>query len=193
MEQSLDNIYVESSADPQDTPHVDVLVTLLLKKHTHQRSDSIVAIVPSAMDDSSSTPFSELEYATTDEPSMPNSEELVDTALLTPQSDAQRLAALVRLKMAADEPIQGCLSSYSGGSRGGRGQSPPASPQDSIDLSIHPSDLIYIDSILAQDEALEIEAMAQLRKRPTLRSRMRKSAFSIFIGRWRGKGRDVEG
>ncbi|KAG2044063.1 hypothetical protein BDR03DRAFT_940673 [Suillus americanus] len=196
MQCALDNTLLESSADHQDTPHVDSLATLVLKKRSHQRSDSLVAIAPSAMEDSSSAVFSELEYATTDEPSMPNSEELVgdgDTAPLTPQSDAQRLAAFVRLKMTTDEPLQGCLSSYSEERHGGRDQSSPTSPQDSIDLSMHQSELMYIDSILAQDEALEIEAIARLQKRPTLRSRIKKRAFSICVGGWWGNGRDVEG
>ncbi|KAG1858557.1 hypothetical protein F4604DRAFT_1185431 [Suillus subluteus] len=200
MQFALDDTFLskapQTSADHQDTPHANALATLVLKKRSHQRSDSLVAIAPSAMYDSSSAVFSELEYATTDEPSMQNCEELVedgDTAPLTPQSDAQRLAALVRLKMSTDEPLQGCLSSYSEGSHGGRDQTSPTSSQDSIDLSMHPSDLIYIDSILVQDEALEIEAMARLQKRPTLRSRIRKRAFSICVGGWRGKGRDVEG
>jgi hypothetical protein len=110
-----------------------------------------------------------------------------------PQSDAQRLAAHVRIKMTTDEHLQGCLLSYSEGSHDGRGQSSPTNSQDSIDLSMHPSDLIYIDSILAQDEALEIEAMARLQKRPTLRSKMRRRALSICVGGWWRKGRNVEG
>jgi hypothetical protein len=145
------------------------------------------------MDDSSSAVFSELEYATTDEPSMPNSEANGDTAPLTPpqQSDAQKLAAFVRSKMTTDEPLKDCLSSYSEGSYE-CDQSVPTSPQDSVDLSIHPSELIYIDSILAQDKALELEAMAESRKRPTSRSRMRKIA--LWVGRrWRRKGGIVEG
>ncbi|KAG1824603.1 uncharacterized protein BJ212DRAFT_1295736 [Suillus subaureus] len=195
MQCALDNTLLESSADHQDTPHVDTLVTLVLRKRSHQRSDSLVAITPSAMDDSSSAVSSELDYATTDEPSMQHSEELVvdgDTAPLTPQSDAQRLAALVRLKMTTDEPLQSCLSSYSEESHCGRDQSSPTSPQGSIDLSMHPSDLTYIDSILAQDEALEVEAMARLQKSPMLRLRMRKRVFSICVGGWRGKDRSVE-
>ncbi|KAG2749389.1 hypothetical protein P692DRAFT_20874146 [Suillus brevipes Sb2] len=137
------------------------------------------------MDDSSSPVFSELESATADEPSMSNNEESGDTAPLNPQSEAQQLAALVRSKMTAKEPLQDCLSSYSEDSHGG-----PSTSQDSVDLSIHTSELIYIDSILAQDEALELEAKAQLRKRQTLGSRMKKIA--LFC-KWRRKGDDVEG
>ncbi|KAG2356559.1 hypothetical protein BDR07DRAFT_1422862 [Suillus spraguei] len=188
------NTLLESSADHQDA-HVDALVTLVLKKHSHQRPDSLVGIAPSTMDDSSFTMFSELTHSTTDKPSTTNIEELVedgDTAPLIAQSDAQRLAALVRLKMTNDEPLQGCPLSYSEGSHGGRAQSRPTSPRDSVDLSIHPSDLEYIDSILAHDEALEKEAMARSRKCPTLGSRMRKITLSI-CGGWRGKGRDVDG
>ncbi|KAG2067273.1 hypothetical protein BDR04DRAFT_1120578 [Suillus decipiens] len=191
MQCALDNnTLLKSSANHQDT-HVDALVTLVLKKRSHQRPDSLVAIAPSTMDDSSSTVFSELTHSTTDKT---KSEELVeagDTAPLIAQSDAQRLAALVRLKMTDDEPLQGCPLSHSEGSHCGRGQSRPTSHQDSIDLSIRPSDLEYIDSILAHDEALEKEAMARSRK-PTLGSRMRKITLSI-CGRWRGKSRDVDG
>lgn len=137
------------------------------------------------MDDSSSAVFSELESTTADEPSMSN-EESGDTAPLSPaQSEAQQLAALVRSKMTTDEPLQDCLSPCSEGSHGGRS----TSPQDSVNLSIYTSELLYIDSIIAQDEAFELEA--KLRKRLTLRSRMKKKA--LFFGRWRRKGSNTEG
>lgn len=103
----------------------------------------------------------------------------METRPLTPQSDAQRLAALVKLKMVTDELLQDCLSSYSESSHGGHDQSSPTSPRDSTNPSMHPSDLIHIDSMLTQDEALEVKAMARLRKRPTLRSRMRKEHFQF--------------
>ncbi|KAG2155270.1 uncharacterized protein EDB93DRAFT_1101841 [Suillus bovinus] len=43
----------ESSTDHQDTP-VDTLITLVLMKHSRQRSDVLAAIAPSAMNDSRS-------------------------------------------------------------------------------------------------------------------------------------------
>ncbi|KAG1748091.1 hypothetical protein EDB19DRAFT_1905149 [Suillus lakei] len=191
MQRILHNTFLESSADHHDTSHVHALVTPVLKKHSHQRSGSPEAIAPSAMDDFSSMSSNELENSTTEEPSAPDSEELVedgDRAPLIPQSDAQRLDALVRLKMTTDEPLQGFPPSYSEGSHGERGQSPPPSPPDSPDLSIHPSDLIYINSLLAQDEALEMEAVAQLQKRPPLRSRMRKLSILNWFRKVTAKG-----
>jgi hypothetical protein len=137
------------------------------------------------MDDSSSAVFSELESTTADEPSMSN-EESGDTAPLSPaQSEAQQLAALVRSKMTTHEPLQDCLSSCSEGSHGGRS----TSPQDSVNLSIYTSDMMYINSILAQEEALEFEA--KLRKQPTLWARMKKRA--LFFCRWCRNGDNVEG
>lgn len=103
----------------------------------------------------------------------------METRPLTPQSDAQRLTSLVKLKMVTDELLQDCLSSYSESSHGGHDQSSPTSPRDSTNPSMHPSDLTHIDSILTQDEALEVKAMARLRKRPTLRSRMEKEHFQF--------------
>lgn len=185
MQCAPSNTLLESSADHQ--AYVDALANIVLRKNPLQCSASLVAIEPSTMDDSSSPVFSELESATAtaDEPSMSNNEESGDTAPLNPLSEAQQLAALVRSKMTADEPLQDCLLSYSEDSHGGRSTS-----QDSVDLSIHASELIYINSILAHDEAFELEAKARLRKRQTWKSRMKKIA--LLLCKWRRKGDVVE-
>lgn len=168
--------------DHQNIPHVNTLVTLMLKKNrSHRRSASTVAITPSVMDDSSAATIVEVENATTEE--HPRIEVVEEVASIAPhnsqpQSDAQRLAVLVRSQMKDDEPQSGGQPSYSEDS--GYAQPPPPSPSNSPNFSMSPSDLIYIDSILTQHNTREMEATAQLRKRISLRSRMRKLSISIL-------------
>ncbi|KAJ8597293.1 hypothetical protein M405DRAFT_804055 [Rhizopogon salebrosus TDB-379] len=144
------------------------------------------------MNDSSSATFVEVENTTAEEPSVEDSEEVAEEVALVPrngqpQSDAQRLAALVRSRMEEEEPLSEGRPPYPEDS--GYEQSARPSAPNSPDLSMHPSDLIYIDSILAQDNTREMGATAQLRKRLSLRSRMRKLSILNLHRKEKGSGR----
>jgi hypothetical protein len=192
MQSAPDNAFLESSEGHQNTAHINTLATLLLKKCSHRRSDSMVAIAPSVMNDSSSATFVEVENTTAEEPSVEDSEEVAEEVALVPrngqpQSDAQRLAALVRSRMEEEEPLSEGRPPYPEDS--GYEQSARPSAPNSPDLSMHPSDLIYIDSILAQDNTREMGATAPLRKRLSLRSRMRKLSILNLHRKEKGSGR----
>lgn len=177
MEAALDNTFIERSGDHQNVPHINTLVTLVLKKHSHRRSDSTVAIAPSMMDDSSSTVFVEVENGTTEQPSVgeEGTEELaVAPRDDQPQSDAQKLAADVRSKMEEEEPLRESWSAQSEDSW--HGQSPSPSSSNDPDLSMNPSDLQYVDFMMYNTLAMEPAAQS-LRKRPSLKSRIRKLSF----------------
>ncbi|OAX37735.1 hypothetical protein K503DRAFT_215257 [Rhizopogon vinicolor AM-OR11-026] len=183
-----DNAFLESSEGHQNIPHINTLVTLMLEKRSHKRSDSTVAIAPSVMVDSSSAMFVEVENATTEEAPAEDTTEGLEVAAPRggqPQSDAQRLAALVRSKMEEDGPLSESRLSYLEDS--GHGQ-PPPSPTNNPDLSIHTSDLLHIDSVLEQDNTRGMEATVQLRKRLSLRSRMRKLSILTLHRKEKGSG-----
>ncbi|OJA17440.1 hypothetical protein AZE42_05931 [Rhizopogon vesiculosus] len=183
-----DNACLANSEDHQNIPHINTLVTLMLEKRSHKRSDSTVAIAPSVMADSSSAMFVEVENATTEEAPAGDRTECLEVAARRSgqaQSDAQRLAALVRLKMEEDEPLSESRPSYLEDSRNGQ---PPPSSANNPDLAIHPSDLLHIDSILEQDNTRAMEVTAQLRKRLSLRSRMRKLSILTLHRKEKGSG-----
>lgn len=176
MQAAPDNTFLERSEDHQNVPHINTLVTLVLEKNGHRRSDSTVAIAPSVMDDSSSTVFVEGETGTNERPSVEEegAEELaVAHRDDQPQSDAQRLAADVRSKMEEEEPLRESWSAQS--EDRGHGQSPSPSYTDDQDLSMNPSDLQYVDFIMYN--TLTMEPAAQSRKRPSLKSSIRKLSF----------------